>query len=481
MGQGGYLTLVNGTQYTWRQTSNQATYQVETSGTPETVAPGQTSQIYIEFHQAFWITRSDSVLSRFYNIDGTNNCSFQILVKDHPSSIRVTFNGFSTPGIPSGTEVDLGWVHDGSTRFILSGVEGCFSSNHGSIDWMKDNLNKLGSRHLYQICMPGTHDAGMSSRSLSTTIISALSPVTANIMDSALLCQSKNIYGQLADGSRYLDIRPVISCGSFWTGHYTKVEGLWLGGVGQKISSVVDDVNNFTAAHKELVIVNLSHAMNTDVGITSYRDLEQGEWDLLFKEFSRVQDRYIAKTANDAANLTSNTLNDFIGSGKAAVIIVVDANIKLGSFEHQGFFTTNEVSVQDEYSNTDDAVTMINGQLGKLDKLLSSFSPMLFLLSWTLTPQMTNFGWGAVANELVKRTPLGLFWNGPSSKASVKDMAYSANKSLFTDCLPHCHPANLPNILYVDFLEGSDYAALAMAINDLCFPPMQSKLTQPKL
>ncbi|KAK0637689.1 hypothetical protein DIS24_g10547 [Lasiodiplodia hormozganensis] len=322
----------------------------------------------------------------------------------------------------------------------------------------------------------------MSSRSLSTTIISALSPVTANIMDSALLCQSKNIYGQLVDGPRYLDIRPVISDGSFWTGHYTKVEGLWLGGVGQKISSIVDDVNNFTATHKELVIVNLSHAMNTDAGITSYRDLEQGEWDLLFQEFSRIQDRYIAKSANDAANLTSNTLNDFIGSSKAAVIIVVDANnIKLGSFEHQGFFTTNEVSVQDEYSNTDDAVTMINGQLGKLGKLLSSFSPKLFLLSWTLTPQMTNFGWGAVANELVKRTPLGLFWNSPSSKASVKDMAYSANKSLSTDCLPHCHPANLPNILYVDFLEGSDYAALAMAINDLCFPPMQSKLTQPKL
>lgn len=257
---------------------------------------------------------------------------------------------------------------------------------------------------------------------------------------------------------------------------------LYIGEKCEKISSGVEDINNFTAAHKELVIVNLSHAMNTDVGATSYRDLNHGGRDLLFQQFNRVHDRYIVTSTADAKNLTSKHLDEFIFPNKAAVIIVVDANkIKLGSYEHQGFFTTEEVSVQDEYSNTDDAVTMIAGRLGKLDKLTSTFSPKLFLLSWTLTPQMANFTYHRVVNKFFQNTVLGWVWNGPFSQASVKGMAYSANKSLFTNCLPHCHGVNLPNILYVDFLEGGDYAALAMAVNDHCFPPIESKPTQPKL
>ncbi|KAF4534445.1 Glucanbeta-glucosidase [Lasiodiplodia theobromae] len=460
MGQFGRITLVNGTYYAWRLDPHiDATHQVSTNIIPHTIAPGQTAEILLDFQQGLFTTRSDTQVRRVYKLEGTRtNCSFQLLVTDDPSSIRVTFDGFSTPGHPSGSEFDLGWVHDGSVHFILSGSEGCFSSNHGPVAWMQENLRKLGHRPLYQLCLPGTRNSGMST----------LAQHANDVLAPWLLCQSRDVYGQLLDGARYLDIRPVIGAGELWTGYYGRtLNYFWMGDRGQRLRDVVDGINRFTARHKELVIVNLSHAINTDVGATNYCDLSQNEWDRVFDEFARLNDRFIVCSDQDAMNLTRQPLRNFIGDDRAAVIIVVEApNVNLGKYEHQGFFTHEEVNVHNDNPSRDDCHEMTRDQLRKLDMMDSAADPRLFMLSWTLTPQVQNFsfsgGWDAQ-------------WHGPESKRCVRNMAYSANKELFLKCLPHCYGRNVPNILFVDFLEGRDFAALAMAVNDRCFPVMHPR------
>ncbi|KAH7044090.1 PLC-like phosphodiesterase [Macrophomina phaseolina] len=461
MGSGGYLALINGTEYVWRlETSDAITHQIKGADFPQTLAPGQTSRVYIEFEQTLFTPRTDTGAHRRYILEGADDCAFDILITDEPPRIRAKFDNFSTPGNPDGVGFDLGWVHDGSVNSILSGKQGYFSSNNAPVDWMQKSLRKIGSRPLSQLCFPGTHEAGMSWDAL---IDSSLSPTE---FTPWTLRQSRNVYGQLLDGSRYLDIRPVIVDGHLLTGKFHLYhQSFRFGGCGQGISEIVNDINRFTAAHKELVLVNLSHAVNVDA---RYRDLNQEEWNTVFEHFSRVHDRFVVSCAEEARCLTKQPLNRFIGQGRAAVVVMVNApGIRFGKYE-QGFFAPSNVGVRYEGLKTHDWVEMSQGQLSKLDILNSTADPRLYRLSWILSPEISEIVSGAGALEVVA--------NGACVKSTPKALAYSANKALFTECLPRCHAKNIPNILFVDYLEGRDLAALAMAINDRCFP-----ITKPRL
>lgn len=93
---------------------------------------------------------------------------------------------------------------------------------------------------------------------------------TPFVTEDQCLCQSMSVYGQLVSGSRFLDIRPVVAGGKFATGHYSMVGKAvgWQGMNGERIKDIIADVNRFTADNRELVIINLSHDIDTD---TQYR------------------------------------------------------------------------------------------------------------------------------------------------------------------------------------------------------------------
>ena len=119
--------------------------------------------------------------------------------------------------------------------------------------------------------MPGSHDAGMSTLTSGTAMGTRANVIT----------QTQSIGGQLNAGSRYFDIRPVISAGQYVTGHYGRIEQLgvvtWQGGNGQSIDSIISEINAFTACNQELIILRLSHDLNTDVGNEGYRSFTQHE------------------------------------------------------------------------------------------------------------------------------------------------------------------------------------------------------------
>ncbi|OON36510.1 hypothetical protein BTJ39_21290 [Izhakiella australiensis] len=310
--------------------------------------------------------------------------------------------------------------------------------------WMSNNISDIGNKTLREICMLGTHDAGMGVFTSGTPFASPCNTVT----------QKKQISGQLQLGSRYFDIRPVVSGGNFFTGHYTEIDaGLiksWQGANGQSIESVINDINEYTKENAELIILHLSHDLDTDVGNSKYSPFTQEQWgDLLSYMKSNIS--HLKSVTGD--DITKLTLNDYIGDGEAAVIIVVEPsgeNIKSDEFIGEGVYPATCFPVYNSYANTNDLDVMIKDQLDKMRKEKTSPEGSYFLLSWTLTQSASQITTCA--------TGLG---------KSILDLAENANASLNAKLLPACNKTCFPNIVYIDAInEDTDVIDLVMKIND---------------
>lgn len=504
MGQGGFLTLVNGTLYDWNLTKVSSSQMNSWSNNfPKTLKSGATANVYIEWDEGLFTRVAQDSGDAVYTLAGTSY-SFTIQARaTNRFNLSVNFTSLSTTSNDQGTSLNLGWRHDGYVQFILAGQPGNFLSNNLPVGWMSSNLGTLGFRTLRQMCMPGSHDAGMSEVTGSTVFGFTCNTVT----------QRTDIHGQLMSGSRYFDIRPVISGGDYYTGHYSYItpddavaisaaagagkvvagvsgaivaaaatklvtmvndEGVntWQGANGQSIAQIIDDINTFTANYPELIILNLSHDLNTDLGNQSYAPFTQDQWDGLFSLLSSINALYVVPSGT--TDLTQLSLNAYIGSGKGAVVVVVNPSGKgVGvspTYAGKGFYSGTMFPVYDSYSDTNDLSIMSSstnsaGQIYKMKQQRGGGDPGYFLLSWTLTQS----GWQSVACKL--------------GASSVLDLSDVANAGLYQTLLPACSSTLYPNILYTDGSEGTNQAALAMAVNTITIPsmPAQPTLYQPIL
>lgn len=318
--------------------------------------------------------------------------------------------------------------------------------------WMAENIALLGNRPLRHLCMPGSHDAGMSEFNASTAFANAGNTKT----------QTLGILQQLRKGVRYFDVRPVISGGQFHTGHYGEIEigfevpifggyvslgTSFQGANGQSIASVIQDVNTFTASRPpgqpgELVVLYLSHDLNTDVGNSSYRPFVQQEWNSLLSQLQGIN--FLYEETNPYVDLTQVPLANFTRNG-SAVVVIVDSSpqISLGALAGEGFFKASNFPVYNAYSDSDSLNSMKNDQLAKLQQHRPNPDASFFLLSWTLTQQ----GLGAIS--------------GPS----ILSLANGANPAIYSTLLPACTQQTYPNILYIDGIDSANITALAMAVN----------------
>ncbi|KAF7361288.1 PLC-like phosphodiesterase [Mycena sanguinolenta] len=287
------------------------------------------------------------------------------------------------------------------------------------VDWMQANIGLLGSRPLKHICIPGSHDAGMSQLNGGTLFSDAANTQT----------QTLGIAAQLAAGSRYFDIRPVITDGTYSTGHYSDITEIdsWQGSNGQSISSVISDINSFTSTNNELIIINLSHAYDTDAGNSNYPIFTQDQWNALFAELTGINHRYVDPNPT-TVDLTTP-----------------DDTIDLGDYASQGFYQYSQLNAYNEYADTNTLSTMESDQLTKMAAQRTSPDSSYFLLSWTLT------------QDALETLGLG---------DSILELAASAYPALFTALSPKLSTSTYPNILYIDnFQNDGKMVNLAMTIN----------------
>jgi hypothetical protein len=318
------------------------------------------------------------------------------------------------------------------------------TSGDPSTAWMQNNFNQLKDRNLQQLCIPGSHDAGMSSFGAHTFWVNSYNTQT----------QSGGILHQLSLGARFFDIRPVISSGEYYTGHYTDVGGTgkgYQGANGQSIKSIVQDINNYTANNNELVILYVWAALNTDFQVTTYIPFTQDQWIGLFNELLQIKDLYVSPNPM-TDDLTTLPLSDFIGDNKAAVVVVValDQGITLGNYANQGFYLDpTNFNKYDQYSNTDILSNMISEQLQKMNAfwVKNPHPNSLFLSSWTLTLQTGD----------IIDTDLG------NSNYSILNYAAKANSSL-NQLLEACTSQCYPNIILTDDVP-SNIMDIVMQIN----------------
>ncbi len=351
---------------------------------------------------------------------------------------------------PSQTTINLGFAQNpitspgyNGTPMILSGVDGAFvcSSPDNIGPWMSLSLNYLAERTLRHMCLPLSHNSGMSELTTKTTWATNNNTVT----------QYRNIGDQLGFGVRAFDIRPAILGGQYYTGHYDNTGEVlgWQGGSGQPVLEIVSQINNFTSSHPELVILNISHDLNVDKG---YVGFTQDDWNGLFSLLDGLKYEY--KAESGSADLTILPLKTFIGGNQAAVIIRFDfdgtgSSPNLGDRAGNGFFYSGSFpGYYDSYADTDDPDQLVKDQFAKMNQQRSSPDSPVFSLDWTLT----MLGADNVSDSLLE-------W---------ADVIMTPR--LGPGILPAVSKTTYPNIIGVDGVKTTDAVAVVTAINCISIP-----------
>src|SRR5204862_8180740 len=105
-------------------------------------------------------------------------------------------------------------------------------------------------------------------------------------------------------------------------------------------------INGFLSQNQELVILDLSHSLDTD---NDYHPFTKQQWNQLLQKLSALNHRFIAPP--NTPDLSRLTLRDFIGKGPAVIVIFdQDAeHVDLGSFAGQGFYSSSQFSVYNSF------------------------------------------------------------------------------------------------------------------------------------
>lgn len=344
---------------------------------------GSHKQAFVQLKTGLTTNEGDTAAEFYYTLDDGTKNSIQLALEvdgkagDYDVRLHANFDGIKTQNNPS--SVDVGFLDDQDewTPFIVAGDKGSYVGNNPPTDWMKQNLPFLGCRTLQELALPGSHNAGMSKVQYSTAFSTSSNTQT----------QKLDILGQLNAGIRYFDLRPVISHGDYYTGHYSHVDDVdaTVGSVGQKMSDIIDNINRFTDANAELVILYLSHTFNTD---EDYEVFNDAEWNGLLHDLADgLKHRW---TVKQDGPLTKLPLSDFIKNGPAVVTIVDErdkAYLDKQGFTGKGFFPASAFPKYDNYANTNDLDKMRDDQYKKFTQQISKPDDknQVFLLSWTMT------------------------------------------------------------------------------------------------
>jgi len=267
---------------------------------------------------------------------------------------------------------------------------------------------------LDQIMMPGSHDAGMSELHHCCPGFFAVD-------------FSKTQYGsigfQLSNGSRYFDIRVDYDYDKLVTYHRSNTFGC----NGQDLKDIFDEVVDFLNAHNtETVIFKFSH-------IRDYEEHHASDTKNKINDFLKSYSSVFYTNTNNDVNLATLTLGEL--RGKLILVFEYSEHIdpSTGRFRYEDGYTINpegNLTVYDEYSETDKYSAMKSDQLQKWDDHAALGTGHFFLLSWTLT---------------------ATFWN-----SNVKDLAIEANSKLPGVLYDQIITAGAkkPNIVYIDFLNS---------------------------
>lgn len=225
---------------------------------------------------------------------------------------------------------------------------------------------------LKDVCMPGSHDAGMYK--------------TDNWITSLALTQNKNLNEQLHSGIRYFDLRP-----QYWSDNKSEDRFYVHHGAatGPLLKEILSDISDFMKDHKsETVLLSFSHHKDfpeKKSGDKKYKD---------YLDYLKLIDKhlkpYLLPTNKFSGSITKMPLSAL--SGK--VIPLFDFSddeftINVTNAKLDGYYLQrNSLKIHDDYADSKNYYGMIIDQMKKYGRF--NTSDELFLLNWTLTPTTAN-------------------------------------------------------------------------------------------
>ncbi|KIW11624.1 hypothetical protein PV08_10926 [Exophiala spinifera] len=438
------LSLINLTPYDWTGYTLAETTGLIEWDFPKTLASGDTYQASIVIDTSHgsnptqakadwpfsWIDQAHPVADLKISVSGDDGDG-----ADYSYAIDATLEQFGTQRNPKGSTISIPLYEDAWSPFLLVGDNGSLAGNNPPLDWMEQNLGLIGCLTLQDIVLPGSHDSGMSQ-------INYAHGGTADNSQT----QTLSVLGQLEAGVRYFDVRPSISHGQFYTGHYTDE----LGANGESMADIVSDVNAFTGrGFNELVVLELSHSLDTDSGYGAFSDAQYRD---LLTQLSRGLEHLYTGHASDV--LTTVRLSDFISSSPAVVVVCDERDkswLSANGFLGKGFYGSGQMPVYNSYADTTELDTMRQDQWAKFSAQAKNpdTPDQLFLLSWTFTQDVL----GAIG------IGLGIGADGGADGTSIRDSAAYFNGFLAQTggAVPYTGPLEWakkagkpPNIIMID-------------------------------
>jgi hypothetical protein len=302
---------------------------------------------------------------------------------------------------------------------------------------MQKSLSSIGSKTLREIAMPASHNSGMNK------LTNRYSGVEHNT-----LTQSLGVYLQAKNGVRYFDIRPAYRLGTFYSGHFSKLAGRYIGGTGTSIHDIVHDINDFNIDFPgELIILDVSHDMNID---SDFRHLTPPEWQELYQALDGLADLWTPRSSNLPHDLSTVPLSTFITPGSKSSIIIrlpAYAPAVTGVSRHHAFLPDTRLPVANRFSDTDRPNDLSVDQIRKMH-LHPSPRDMMFMGVWTLTEHwLHSINVANHAHSIIVHTAI-------------------AHRRLFSDLWPAMSQKFYPNLIQVDDIHNTDVLALTMAINN---------------
>ncbi|MBC8953347.1 hypothetical protein [Xenorhabdus sp. PB62.4] len=432
------IILVNSTNSVWEKKSSTSNY-VDISNFTNSISPKRNKRFSISTDESNGIINCSFDVE--YKILNSENNTFRIRGNYKSElnrlDLEIFLENLETHNHKKNSTISLGWETEGVNECVFIGDVGNYiGPDIDTQSWMQEYRNILGDTPIQNLCITGSHDAGMYKITWKTGLASECNTLT----------QSNNIFEQLKLGIRYFDIRPTLSDGSFYTGHFNKTI-VWEGANGDNIQSIIDQINVFTTRHNELILIRLDHSLNLDTGFWfSYIPFKQKEWMNLFKELEKINHLYYHDGTSSILDLTLNQLTD--NGTHSAVLFLVEnkkTSVNLGGYHNKGFFYLSELNMYHKYSNTDSSFQMGSDQFKKMN----DYAPtQYFQLSWILTQnfiQITTCATG-VSN-------------------SIRQLAEKAHDTLTESLYPQITATKYPNIILIDNVKNKAATTLALAIN----------------
>ncbi len=297
----------------------------------------------------------------------------------------------------------------------------CTTPQANSCDWMAALVQQQPEITLSQVCLPGSHDAGMYTTQYCTAF--------ANYGNTQT--QYLDFQHQLEAGIRIYDVRPVLYKGDFYTEHCTKCDGL--GCKGGSMRDILTQTRAFLDTHAELVVFELSHFCHSSPTDSA----------LLALITATLGDRIYREGAPTGKPFIQLPLRRLIGDGKKGkVLLLFEGLPDTESYRQQGWYSHSVLPMTGGWSNDNYYDELRTHQLERFAKYTGNGNA-LYQLAWQVTQHTPQAVRGAF---------------DPHSPTSIRHGANTANADLphFIDSLIKTNTirrGRIPNIIWDDMAD----------------------------